>query len=480
MTETGGSTELAPRSETGLRLREFEEDLLGYLQRQGLPTDGILVPLDERGIVFANAASVLARLDDGSKQRSTYISKFLAAVASGLFDAALSYLWDETIQELRRRVSQYDLAYFYEAAVQSPEKRKHLKTEADLVRLDDSELVYGAHQIEVLSDIGFRHLDHIRYMRNWASAAHPNQVQLTGLDLLAWLQTCLREVVSLPISPVAAQINRLLANIKKNELTAEEAREMAATFLNLNQEQTNNLCNGFFGIYVHPDTDAPTRQNVRLLVPYLWDRVDEATRQQLGIRFGRFAANGDQAERTQARRFLEAVNGVAYIPDELRAAEVQAAIDNLLTAHRGWDNFHNEPPFARALARLVGEDGRVPRQVSTNYARALAEVFITNGNGVTWAADPIYDQLIRSFTPPQAWTALTSFTLPHIGNRLRWPLCEKKFRELLAILKTKVGAQAIVDLIEQIETYPPPLSKLPDDPHIRAAIANVQKIVGDR
>ena len=33
----------------------------------------------------------------------------LAAVGAGLFDAALNYLWDETIAEFRRRVARYDL-----------------------------------------------------------------------------------------------------------------------------------------------------------------------------------------------------------------------------------------------------------------------------------------------------------------------------------------------------------------------------------
>ncbi len=48
----------------------------------------------------------------------------------------------------------------------------------------------------ILTDIGYRHLDYIRNMRNYASAAHPNQNQLTGFQLIAWLETCIREVLS--------------------------------------------------------------------------------------------------------------------------------------------------------------------------------------------------------------------------------------------------------------------------------------------
>jgi len=35
-------------------------------------------------------------------------------------------------------------------------------------------------------------------MRNWASAAHPNQNQITGLQLIGWFETCTKEVIALP------------------------------------------------------------------------------------------------------------------------------------------------------------------------------------------------------------------------------------------------------------------------------------------
>lgn len=144
-----------------------------------MPTTQVLVQVSERFKVFSNVEGVVDKIDAEQKQRSIYISKFIAASAVGLFDAALNYMWDETIYELRRRVARYDLAYFYDAAVgSSSEKRKKLDTEEDLVRIDDSELIQGSHEIGLISDLGFKHLDYVRYMRNWASAAHPNQNQI--------------------------------------------------------------------------------------------------------------------------------------------------------------------------------------------------------------------------------------------------------------------------------------------------------------
>ncbi|MFH2102224.1 MAG: hypothetical protein ABIJ39_02550 [Chloroflexota bacterium] len=210
------------------QLLQFEKSLLAFIDEQGLPSDTVLVPMNERQIVIRNIFSVLERIDDERLGKSVYISKFIAATASGLFDAALNYLWDETIYELRKRVAQYDLAYFYDVAVgNNAEKRKRLSTEDDLQKIDDSDLIKGSNEIGLISDLGFRHLDFVRYMRNWASAAHPNQNQITGLQLIGMLETCVVEVIKLPLSNVVVEIKQLLANIKNNKITQDDAIQIA-------------------------------------------------------------------------------------------------------------------------------------------------------------------------------------------------------------------------------------------------------------
>ena len=49
-----------------------------------------------------------------------------------------------------------------------------------LSQIDDYKLLEAANKIKLVSDIGFKQLIHINYMRNHASAAHPNIEELTG------------------------------------------------------------------------------------------------------------------------------------------------------------------------------------------------------------------------------------------------------------------------------------------------------------
>lgn len=145
---------------------------------------------------------------------SPYLSKFIAACGAGLFDAALNFLWDETVLHLRHKVVNFDLNYFYDTVETDPTKRSKLKTEADLVEVSEWELIKGCKDIGILSDIGYKHLDYIRDMRNWASAAHPNQNQLSGLMLVSWLETCIKEVIAKEPNNSAVQVKLLLNNIR--------------------------------------------------------------------------------------------------------------------------------------------------------------------------------------------------------------------------------------------------------------------------
>lgn len=164
---------------------QFTNGLVTYLGELGLPTEQVLVPVGERTKVINNLPEVINLVDADQRIHSIYLSKFIAACGAGLFDAALNFIWDETVLNLRQKVARFDIEYFYDSVVTDETRRRKLRGEEDLVKLDEWELVRGCHLTGILSDIGYKHLDYIRDMRNWASAAHPNQNDLTGFQLIS-------------------------------------------------------------------------------------------------------------------------------------------------------------------------------------------------------------------------------------------------------------------------------------------------------
>ncbi|WP_228024896.1 hypothetical protein [cf. Phormidesmis sp. LEGE 11477] len=220
-----------------------------------------------------------------------------------------------------------------------------------------------------------------------------------------------------------------------------------------------------------------TRQNVRLLAPDLWELVDEQTKQSIGVKYARLVAANEQQKAKFARDFLETVSGLSYIPDGLRAAEIQTAIEDLLSAHRGMNNFYTEPPFARQLKRLIGEGGNVPSEVEEEYVLCLVEVFLSNGYGIAHEANSVYESMLDQLEPKQVLITVLSFANIDIASSLQIPLCRNQFKVLISKMKTRVSRPAVKELVNTIEAYRGPLDKMKDDAQIKRKVAPLRQIL---
>jgi hypothetical protein len=161
-------------------IQGFNAPLATYLGRLGLPTEHVLVDFAERQFVLQSLQQTLDVLPYDERAKAYYLSKFSVAVMVGLFDAALNFLWDETILALRRLAAGIDLSYFFDTAEKREAYRSRLQTEEDLKILDDLTLIDTCARVDLLTDVNRERLRHVNYMRDHASAAHPNQSELTG------------------------------------------------------------------------------------------------------------------------------------------------------------------------------------------------------------------------------------------------------------------------------------------------------------
>lgn len=467
----GGTNTVASANDTLADLERFEAVVRTQLDKVGLPSDQVFVGIDERAVMLSNMGSVLSTLKADVLARSHYISKMIAASAVGLFDAALNYLWDELVSELRRRVIGFDLAYFYDTAARGSDLRKNLKTEDDLTRIDDASLLRASHEIGILTDLGYQRLDHIRYMRNHASAAHPNQVTLTGLDLANWLQICINEVIKTPPDTVTATIGQLLGNVKKDLLDQHVIDQAAAFFNQLPADRADTLANGLFGLYTAPDRPVIVADNVRTLWPKLWPFVSEATRSSYGLRHARASANAEIDFATAARELIELVSGSAYLTPEIRAVEMAGALDVLVSTHRGMNNFYNEGAPARRVAELAGSQGDVPSEIRDHYVRTITEFFIGNGYGVSWSAEPIYLDLIQRFSSADAAIALRMFNNVAFSSLLASSTGKTQWNRLLDAIDPKLTSPDDRTLFAAIRAFTGSPEQLRIDTGIKKLVA---------
>ncbi len=111
-------------------------------------------------------------------------------------------------------------------------------------------------------------------MRNWASAAHPNNSEITGLQLVSWLETCIKEVITLPISNVTIRIKlQFLQGVKKNTtISGKHAQDMYLNSLTL-QKLTDKQFNFFYSLdflaeYIIIDPKPLANRRIKILTYY--------------------------------------------------------------------------------------------------------------------------------------------------------------------------------------------------------------------
>jgi hypothetical protein len=192
------STSLIPAEhskELETSISSFNPAMARFLQDLGLPTENILSPLDERRRVVNALEDALRILPLEEREKAYYITKFTVAVAVGLFDGALNYLWNETVNALRRLVSRFDLGYFFSVAGTINPRNRNLSLAEDLDQVEDHDLLEACRRIGLISDVNYRRLEHVNYMRNHASAAHPNENDIGGYEILDWLTACLKYAI---------------------------------------------------------------------------------------------------------------------------------------------------------------------------------------------------------------------------------------------------------------------------------------------
>ena len=100
------------KGELETTISDFSAPFTNYLTSLGLPTEGILAPIKERQIVINSIESEINKISPENRQFAVYLTRFLSSVAAGLFDGAVTYLWNETIKSLRKMIASYDLDYF--------------------------------------------------------------------------------------------------------------------------------------------------------------------------------------------------------------------------------------------------------------------------------------------------------------------------------------------------------------------------------
>jgi len=387
-----------------------------------------ILPDDE---MIGRAWAQLPRLLDEipPPYRTEHHLRMCVAVANGLFDAAINYIWNAAVLRLRDRVRAFGL-HLVPQITQKPFDEKLL------VGLKDAELVDLCLRLNLISEDAFFFLDQCRDVRNSFSSAHPAMGDLDDLEVLTFLSRCTKHAMSDIPDPRGVDLSAMLTAVKAGRFTDEQRNEWIRRLRETHDAQRETAIGTLHGIYCDPGSNEESRLNALDVCRELADEFTPTTKSLLINRHSDYIAEGKDDRKQASRAFFQEIGLLALLSDPERHAVFSKAARQLRSVHQGLDNFYNEPPFAERLLSL-SQQTAVPSSAQQEFVETVVMCAIGNPYGVSNRAVPTYHQLVRNFSPQEVAHMLAapkhepSIIRRRIkGNRS----CRQRFKSLVAML----------------------------------------------
>jgi len=364
--------------------------------------------------------------------RDERIVKMCVAVASGLFDAAINYVWNAAVVELREKVRRFGIAVV-------PQVLDDKSFDEDsLLDLKDAELLDLCLKLNLIGDDDLFFLDQCRATRNSFSVAHPAEGVVDEDEFLTFLSRCQKHALSSARNPKGVDTKALLSAVKVARFKKDQREEWERRVRETYDAQRELIFVMLHGIYCDPASAEEARLNALSVCETFSDEFGPKTRSALVDRHQEYKAKGDEGRLKASLQFFESLGLLSLLSEAEIHSVFTAASRKLLSVHNAWDNFHNEPPFAERLARLARKN-RVPETAQPAFVEAVVTAATGNPYGVSRAAVPYYNEMVKSFSPNELklMLDLTKGTSAVAGRIKSEKGCERRFRALVALVDAK-------------------------------------------
>lgn len=422
-----------------------------YLKESGLPYEGIIASSKERIKMKNSLPMILDELSAETKKNANYLSKFVASAAIGLYDASLNYLWNEVILSLRKSIIEYGIDAFFDAAVGN-DVREQFQDESHLELIKDKVLLDTIKKLEIINNHLYMELTHILYRRNFIGASHPNEEEITSMQLLEMLETCVNKVIESNPSEGALYNSKFLKNIKKTDLIVTDL-DISHFKGEIEKQSTliiSNLLRSLFSIYIDLKTTENVRSNILKYAPLLWKLSRDDEKFNIGHKIGNFQLYHETEKLLLSEKFLEVCDGMNYKSEGQRTNEINDLIERLKNAHCSFDNFYAELPIAKKISSYIKSNDDILPSFETSLIETITKCRIGNGYGVCNSAVKYYDKILQLLDGRQIRISIDYLENIEIRSLFRISNSRINLKSTLELFKKDTNFDRLNELIDYI------------------------------
>ena len=416
-------------------LSEQMEATLGAITMAlGIPRD-VLAPSEEIAYAWRELPRELQGIP--AETRNELIARMCVAIATGLFDSAINYAWNATIQHLKQRVREFGLNVVSRMLGEQFEDK-------DLLDLQDSRLLSLCLQLNLITEDSSFFLDQCRAMRNSFSAAHPAIGQINDREVITFVNRCVRYALSDTNAPVGIDVNEFVDAIHAGLFSDSQLHSWLDRLADTHDAQRQLLFVNLYGIYCDPASSQQARLNAFNLCDGYKQLLSTAIKSDLIDRHSSYLARGDDQRLEASRQFFEGLGLISLLAKPEKHSILASAVSKLWDVHMALNNFYNESPFAERLLEL-SEQEAIPDTVQEQFVDVIVGCYIGNEYGFSWSAAKSYEQMIRSFSPREvSYMVSIPQSKSLVAHRLQnTPRCQRRFSAALELIdKASVAPSA--------------------------------------
>lgn len=392
----------------------------------GVPRD-ILASAGEIETAWNNLPGVLKKIPPAL--RTDGMARMCVAIASGLFDSAINYIWNSSVIELREKVKRFGLN-----VVEQITGKSNFDEQA-LLDLKDAELLSLCLKLNLITEDGYFFLDHCRDIRNNFSAAHPVFGKIDDHEFIGFANRCAKYALGNEHNPVGVDIAAFMVAIKGGKFSVEQKNQWVQRIGNTHEAQQYLLFGSLHGIFSDPSSNEEARVNSLSIAAEFAPHFTPKARSDLINRHHDYIAKGDEKRHKASQQFFEKLGMLALLGEHEVHALLSNASKRLMAVHQAFDNFYNEPPFAERLLQL-SKQAAIPDTVKEEFVTTVVTCAIGNPYGVSNAAVPDYQKMIKGFSPSEVEIMLSLPTTKTIaGERLKqYASCKARFKNLVELI----------------------------------------------
>ena len=320
--------------------------------------------------------------------------------------------------------------------------------------LKDKVLLDTCYKLEIIPYALYKKLEYILVMRNEIAASHPTMNQVSGYELMSFLQVCVSEVIKSPLSESAIQTKILLDSLKNEQAIVDETyvRHFDDEIGKLSIVHINNLLVSVCGIFCDLTSSQVIRQNISRLAKTLWNGASKEAKYKIAARIDVYKTNLQQSKVKRMEAFLDIVDGHNFRQNNSKEIELNSLCDRLESAHIGWDNFSNEPPIMHEILKFCKSYDDIPESVKENLVRVVLRCRIGRGvsycEGVSPWGKPLYDIFLSLLTDEGMKFLIMAVFSSRIKVVLSNVRCKSHLQDVLEMQMNRVATPRLKDVFQ--------------------------------